>query len=391
MKKPQRSVVRRAVTPNNAGTPLVAPLSPSVMYHYESASQLQAVHNREIEGFDYARDGHPNATTLAEKISWMEGAEAGIMTGSGMSAITAVFMAFLEAGDSIATASQLYGRSLYMTRNDLPRMGFRMRRFDASDPSTFADAIKPGTRVVLAEILSNPMLRVTHFEALADAAKKAGALLLVDNTTSTPSNFNPLAHGADIVMHSVTKMLSGHSDLNLGYLGSNDPDLLERVLEITKTMGLNSSPYNCWMAERGLNTFDLRLARAQENAMKLARFLETHPMVTKVHYPGLESHPDHELAKSTLSGFGTIVSFVLKGARPQADAFLKAAENIPYGPTLGDVATIVIMPAISSHRKLLPGERLALGIEDNLIRVSLGIEDFDIIETDFRAALEATA
>ena len=391
MKKPQRSVVRRAVTPNNAGTPLVAPLSPSVMYHYESASQLQAVHNREIEGFDYARDGHPNATTLAEKISWMEGAEAGIMTGSGMSAITAVFMAFLEAGDSIATASQLYGRSLYMTRNDLPRMGFRMRRFDASDPSTFADAIKPGTRVVLAEILSNPMLRVTHFEALADAAKKAGALLLVDNTTSTPSNFNPLAHGADIVMHSVTKMLSGHSDLNLGYLGSNDPDLIERVLEITKTMGLNSSPYNCWMAERGLNTFDLRLARAQENAMKLARFLETHPMVTKVHYPGLESHPDHELAKSTLSGFGTIVSFVLKGARPQADAFLKAAENIPYGPTLGDVATIVIMPAISSHRKLLPEERLALGIEDNLIRVSLGIEDFDIIETDFRAALEAAA
>ena len=391
MKKSQRSVVRRAVTPNNAGTPLVAPLSPSVMYHYESASQLQAVHNREIEGFDYARDGHPNATTLAEKISWMEGAEAGIMTGSGMSAITAVFMAFLEAGDSIATASQLYGRSLYMTRNDLPRMGFRMRRFDASDPSTFADAIKPGTRVVLAEILSNPMLRVTHFEALADAAKKAGALLLVDNTTSTPSNFNPLAHGADIVMHSVTKMLSGHSDLNLGYLGSNDPDLVERVLEITKTMGLNSSPYNCWMAERGLNTFDLRLARAQENAMKLARFLETHPMVTKVHYPGLESHPDHELAKSTLSGFGTIVSFVLKGARPEADAFLKAAENIPYGPTLGDVATIVIMPAISSHRKLLPEERLALGIEDNLIRVSLGIEDFDIIETDFRAALEAAA
>ena len=156
-------------------------------------------------------------------------------------------------------------------------------------------------------------------------------------------------------------------------------------------MGLNSSPYNCWMAERGLNTFDLRLARAQENATKLAHFLEAHPMVTKVHYPGLESHPDHDLAKSMLSGFGTMISFVLKGARPQADAFLKAAENIPYGPTLGDVTTIVIMPAVSSHRKLPPQERLALGIEDNLIRVSLGIEDFDIIETDFSAALEAAA
>ncbi len=276
-----------------------------------------------------------------------------------------------------------------MTKNDLPRMGFETHRFDASDPSTFAQAIKPGTRVVLAEIISNPMLRVTHFTELAEAAKKAGALLLVDNTFTTPSNFNPLAHGADLVMHSVTKILSGHSDLNLGYLGGKDPAVIERVLEVTKTMGLNSSPYNCWMAERGLNTFDLRLDRAQQNAMKLAQLLETHPMVTKVHYPGLESHPDHDLAKSMLAGFGTIVSFVLKGARPQADAFLKAAENIPYGPTLGDVATIVIMPAVASHRKVPPNERRALGIEDNLIRVSLGIEDFSIIEADFRTALEA--
>lgn len=389
MKNSQRSVVRRAVTPKNAGTPLVAPLAPSVMYHYETASQLEAVHNREIEGFDYARDGHPNAVTLAEKLSWMEGAGAGIMVGSGMSAITAVFMALLEAGDCIATASQLYGRSLYMTKNELPRMGFESRRFDASDPSTFTDAIQPGTRVILAEIISNPMLRVTHFEALAEVAKGAGAVLLVDNTFTTPSNFNPLAHGADLVMHSVTKILSGHSDLNLGYLGGNDLDLVERLSETTKFMGLNSSPYNCWMAERGLNTFDLRLARAQENAMKLARFLESHPMVGKVHYPGLESHPDHALAKSMLAGFGTVVSFVLKGARPQADVFINAAKNIPYGPTLGDVATIVIMPAVSSHRKFSPEERLALGIEDNLIRVSLGIEDFAIIETDFEMALEA--
>jgi cystathionine gamma-synthase len=187
-------------------------------------------------------------------------------------------------------------------------------------------------------------------------------------------------------------MLSGHSDLNLGYLGGKDPELMAEIDDVIATMGFNASPYNCWLAERGLNTFDLRSRQAQENAEKLANLLEEHPMVSKVHYPGLESHADHELAKMLLPrGFGTMVSFVLKGDRTQADAFLTAAENIPYGPTLGDVATILVIPAFSSHRKLPREERLALGIEDNLIRVSLGIEDFDLIERDFNEALDQAA
>ena len=392
MKKSQRSVVRRSITPENQGRPLSPPLATSVMYHYESVSQMQSLHDHEIEGFTYARDGHPNGAALADKLSWMEGAKVGVMTASGMSAITAAFLSLLRKGDSIAAASQLYGRSLKLVGDELPRMGFETRYFDASDPETFADAITPGTRIVLAEIVSNPMLRVTHFEALATAAKKAGALLLVDNTFTTPNGFNPLALGADLVMHSVTKMLSGHSDLNLGYLGGKDPELMAEIDDVIATMGFNASPYNCWLAERGLNTFDLRFRQAQENAEKLANLLEEHPMVSKVHYPGLESHADHELAKTLLPrGFGTMVSFVLKGDRTQADAFLTAAENIPYGPTLGDVATILVMPAFSSHRKLPREERLALGIEDNLIRVSLGIEDFDLIERDFNEALDQAA
>lgn len=389
MKNPKRSVVRRSVSKNNAGTPLVAPLSPSVMYHYDSASQLEALHNNEIEGFTYARYGHPNASELAEKISWMEGAATGIMTASGISAITAAFLTVLEKGDTIAAASQLYGRSLLMVDSDLPRLGFETRHFDASEPSSFAAAIPPGTRIVLTEIVSNPMLRITHFEALAKATKKAGALLLVDNTFTTPRLFNPLAHGADLVMHSVTKMLSGHSDVTLGYIGGNDTDLMARIDELIATMGLNASPYNCWLAERGLNTFDIRFERAQENAGKLAQFLAQHPAVTQVIYPGLDAHPDHDIAQTLLTGAGTMVSFVLKGTNAHADTFLKAAENIPFGPTLGDVATIMIMPAVSSHRKMPRDERLALGIEDNLVRVSLGIEDFAIIEADFQTALDA--
>ncbi len=390
MKDSHRSVVRRSITPENAGRPLSPPLATSVMYHYESLSQMQSLHEQEITGFTYARDGHPNAVALADKISWMEGANIGIMTASGMSAITAAFLSVLRKGDSIAAASQLYGRSLKLVGGELPRLGFETRYFHASNPDTFAAAITPETRIVIAEVVSNPMVRVTHFEALADAAKKAGALLLVDNTFTTPNGFNPLAHGADLVMHSVTKMLSGHSDLNLGYIGGNDQELMTQIDDLIATMGFNASPYNCWLAERGLNTFDLRYRQSQENAEKLVGLLENHPMVSKVHYPGLEGHADHALAKTLLhNGFGAMVSFVLRGGRTQADIFLKAAENIPYGPTLGDVATIVIMPAFSSHRKLPREERQALGIEDNLIRVSLGIEDFELINKDFTKALDA--
>ena len=234
------------------------------------------------------------------------------------------------------------------------------------------------------------MLRITDFHALVKVVKDAGALLLVDNTFTTPSGFRPLENGADLVMHSVTKMLSGHSDLNLGYLGANDPELLHQIDDIVSNLGLNASPYNCWMAERGLHTFDLRLKQAQENADKLARFLSEHPKISAVHYPGLPSHPDHVLAKELLTGgFGTMVGFVLKGSRENANAFLRAAENIPYGSTLGDVATMVIIPSVSSHREFSRDERLKLGIEDNLIRVSVGIESFDLIKEDFQDALEA--
>lgn len=185
-------------------------------------------------------------------------------------------------------------------------------------------------------------------------------------------------------------MLSVHSDLNLGYLGGIDVDLLDKISDVIATMNLNASPYNCWMAERGLNTFDLRFKQAQENAQELATFLDGHSMVEKTHFPGLTSHPDHELATSMISdGYGAMVSFVLKGNLTNANAFLRGCENIAYGPTLGYVATLIIMPAVSSHRKLTRDERYALGIEDNLIRVSVSIENFDLIEAEFEVGLGA--
>ncbi|MEH6471226.1 MAG: aminotransferase class I/II-fold pyridoxal phosphate-dependent enzyme [Halopseudomonas sp.] len=389
MSKKRRSVVRRSNEPQNSGSPLTTPLSPSVVYHYPDVDKLKAVYEKKAEGFTYARYGNPNSAVLADKISWMENAQGGVMTASGMSALSAVFLGILEAEDGIAVATQLYGQSLKMTSHVLPRLGFKTTFFDASDPDTFVDAILPGIKIILAEIVSNPMLRVTDFVALAKVAKDVGALLVIDNTFTTPSGFNPLDHGADMVMHSVTKMLSGHSDLTLGYIGANNQDLLNKLDETVSTLGLNASPYNCWLAERGLHTFDLRLKQAQDNAGRLSRLLSEHPKVSKVHYPGLSTHPDHTIAKELLNGgFGTMVSFVLKGGYENLNTFLRAAENIPYGPTLGDVATMLIVPAVSSHRELDRSERLKLGIEDNLIRVSVGIESFDIIRDDFLEALD---
>lgn len=390
MAKSRRSVVRRGIWPANAGVPVVTPLSPTVVYHYNDADELQSLHEGEINGFDYARDGHPNAEILAEKISWLEGASSGFMTASGMSAITAVFLSFLEEGDKIAAASQLYGRSLRMMRHEWPRMGFETELFNASDPATFDNAIGAGTRIVLAEVVSNPTLRITHFEELVEKVRSVGALLLVDNTFTTPNGFKPLEHGADLVMNSVTKMLSGHSDLNLGYIGAADEALMKRIAEAVAIFGFNSSPYNCWMAERGLHTFDLRYRQARTNALQLAEFLQDQPNVSSVIYPKFENHPDFEMARKLLkNGFGSMVSFILEGGREQANAFLRAAKDIPYCPTLGDVATTVIIPAVSSHRKIPREERIALGIEDNLVRVSVGIEDFELIRDDFSLALQA--
>lgn len=382
--------MRRGVLPENAGTPLATPLFPSVMYHYESVSQMEDLYEGRIEGFTYARYGNPNSVILAEKLSWMEGAAGGTMTASGMTAITAAMLGVLSQGDGVAASSQLYRRSLKLVGEVLPRLGFEVRQFDPSEPASLAKAITPGTRVVLTEVISNPMLRVANFAAIAEAAKAVGALLLVDNTFTTPSLFNPLANGADLVAHSVTKMLSGHSDLNLGYIGGLDPVILDQIADTISIMGFNASPHDCWLAERGLHTFDLRLRQAQANAASLADLLVAHEAVTRVHYPGLADHVDHDLARSMLpNGYGTMVGFVLGGDRSNVDAFLAAAGNIPYGSTLGDVATVLTLPAISSHRTMPRDERLALGIEQNLVRVSVGIEDFDLIAADFAEALDA--
>jgi cystathionine gamma-synthase len=328
---------------------------------------------------------------LADKLDWMEGATGGVITASGMAAVGAVFKAVLKTGDHVVAGNQLYGRSLRMLHEELPRMGVDVTLADPTDGRAFAAAIRPETRMVLVEVVSNPTLRVADMDAIAAACRSNGVLLAVDNTFTTPRLYHPFEQGADVVIHSVTKILGGHSDVMLGYAAARDPGLARRLLEVVVTWGLTPGPFDCWLAERGLHSFEVRFDRAQANAAALADHLAGLAGVEAVLYPGRADHPDHNRAASLLGGpGGTMVSFRLKGGRAEVNRFLHAAEHIPFAPTLGDIGTTLSHPASSSHRALTPEGRAALGITEGFIRVSVGIEEIGLLKDEFATAVAAS-
>jgi cystathionine gamma-synthase len=392
-----RSVVRRWEPPGSATRPLVAPLAPSVVFRAADADALDAVYEGRAAGFSYAREGHPNAALLAAKLAWMEGldpdaGQSGIVTSSGMSAISAVLLGLLKAGDHIVAGNQLYGRCLRLLTRDLPRLGFEATLVDAADAKAVAAAIRPETTLLLVEVVANPTLRVADIDGLAKLAKDRGLTFVVDNTFTTPRGFQPFGHGADVVVHSVTKLLAGHSDATLGFAAAKDLAVQQQITDAVVTWGLNASPFDCWLAERGLNTFDLRFERAQSNAKALADHLRGLPGVARVLYPGEDDHPDRDLARALLKGNNShMVSFVLDTDRAGVNRFLRAAKNIAFAPTLGDVGTTLSHPPSSSHRALSEAERLKLGIPEGFIRVSVGIEDIDLLKRELAAAVAAVA
>ncbi len=399
MTKDHRSVVRRGLgsgrLPKTGSRPVVTPIWPSVVYASPDADALDAQYEGRAEGYTYGREGHPNWTVLAQKLDWMEGAEggagAGVVTASGMAAVAAICQAVLRQGDHLIAGNQLYGRSLRLLRDELPRMGIDVTLADPTDGKAFAAAIQPETKLALVEVVSNPTLRVADMEAIGGACSAAGVPLAVDNTFTTPRLYRPFQHGADFVIHSVTKMLGGHSDVTLGYAAARDPQVAGRLYDVVVTWGMTPSPFDCWLAERGLNSFDLRFDRAQANAAALADHLAEQPGVEAVLYPGRADHPDHNRAVGLLGGQGgTMVSFRLAGGRAAVNRFLRAAEHIPFAPTLGDVATTLSHPASSSHRGLTEEGRAALGITEGFIRVSVGIEEIGMLKDEFAAAIAAT-
>lgn len=383
-------IPRRAPFPPSASRPLASPLHPSVVYASDDPDMLDAQYAGAVAGFTYAREGHPNAARLGQMVDALEGATGGIVTGSGMAAVTAALLGVLRAGDHVIGGDQLYGRSLRLLTEDLPRLGISTSFADPTDAGAVAAAIRPETRMILIEVVSNPTLRVADLGAIAALARARGVLLAVDNTFTTPRAIRPLAHGADIVIHSLTKILSGHSDATLGWVAARDPALAERMRVFAVTAGLTPSPFDCWLAERGLYTFPLRFDRAQANAAALADHLAGLPGVAQVLYPTRPDHPDHNRAAELLGGQGGhLVAFRLRGGREAANRLTRAAPRIAFAPTLGDVATTLSHPASSSHRSQTAAARAARGIDEGFFRVSVGIEPIADLIADFTAAIAA--
>ena len=326
--------------PISASAPVVSPLWPSVVFRSTDADELDRQYEGEVTGYAYAREGHPNHDILAAKIDWLEGRPAdappGLITGSGMAAVSAVLLGLLRAGDQVVAGNQLYGRSLRLMTNDLPRLGLTAALFDPTDRASLEAALTPATRLILVETVSNPTLRVADMEAILAVAAEREVLVAVDNTFTTPRMYQPLVAGAHVVLHSVTKLLAGHADVTLGYVAANHPATAEALRQAVVTWGLTPSPFDCWLAERGLHTFDVRYERAEANARLVADGLAGLDGVVAVLYPGRADHPDHQRAGRLFGPrTGNMVSFVLDGDRARREPVPAGRPSHPLRPHPG--------------------------------------------------------
>lgn len=382
---PETICARPNPLPGSSSTPLVPAPQLSVVYRFEGLDHVDAVYQGQADGFVYARDGHPNAGALAARIAALEGAEAAAVCASGMAATASVLLSELGSGDHIAFAEQLYGKTISLIDRELRRFGIEATGFDATRPESLASALRDRTRLVMVETLSNPLLRLPDLPGLAAMANTAGAKLVVDHTFA-PLLCRPLELGASYVVHSGTKLIGGHSDLTLGLVAGTHEEM-DRVRRLASTFGLSGNPFESWLACRGLATLPLRSSRCCATALELAERLTRSSAIRAVHYPGLPDHPDHKRARNLLQGgFGAIVTIDL-GDRHRADTFIRNLGQIPFAPSLGDVATTLSHPATTSHRGQEPALLDRLGITPGLIRLSIGLEDPADLAADLDQAL----
>ncbi len=368
---------------------LTTPIIQTSTYTFADTAEIlgymQQKANGESEVRDeYGRYSNPTQSTAERKLAALEGGEQALLFASGMSAITTAILALLSAGDHLVLVSGVYRRTHEFAINFLPRWGIETDVVPIDDAAALAAAIRPTTRLILAESPTNPYLRVMDLAGLAILGRERGIITAIDSTFATPINMRPLEHGLDLVIHSATKYLAGHNDLLAGALvGSRDT--LSQIETARGVLGGVSSPLDAYLLLRGLKTLDLRVRRQNENGLRVAQFLEGHPKVRRVHYPGLPSHPDYGIARRQMTGFGGVVSFELEGDLERTGRFIDLL-RIPYlGPTLGGVESIAQQQAI--FISLEPEERHKAGIDDSLVRYAVGIEDAEDLLADLEQAL----
>ena len=338
------------------------------------------------KGYDYSRTHNPTRTALEKNIASLEEGGYGLAFSSGLSAILAVTQ-LLNAGDHVICCDDVYGGTFRLFDKVLKRYALESDFIDLTNPQALERYIKGNTKLVWLESPSNPLLKLIDIEAIASIAKKKNILIAVDNPFATPFFQKPLKLGADIVMHSATKYLNGHSDVIGGALVTNNKELYDKLQFLQNAVGAVPGPFDCFLVLRGIKTLAIRMERHERNAIKIAQFLENHPKVRRVIYPGLSSHPQHELAKKQMTGFGGIVTFFIKGGLEAARRFLERVKIFSLAESLGGVESLIEHPAIMTHASLPKEVREKIGISDELIRVSVGIEHVDDLIGDLKQAL----
>ena len=366
---------------------VMPPIYQSSTFSFESAAQGAARFAGEDEGYIYTRMGNPTIRALEDSVAQLENGYAGLATASGMAAVATVFMSFLGKDLHVVSTDSVYGPSRVILEKDFSRFGVSCDFVDTSDPREVQKAMRPETRLVFIETPANPTIKLTDIAACAEIAHRHGALLVVDNTFMSPYLQRPFEMGADVVLHSMTKFLNGHSDIVAGMIVPRDESLYAQLYRTLIYLGGTIDPHQAYLVIRGIKTLPLRMDKAQENAMKIARFLEGHEKVEWVRYPGLRSHPQYELAQRQMRGPGALLSFEVKGGVAAGRQLLDRVRVPVLAVSLGGLESLIQHPASMTHAAMTPEARLEAGITDGLVRLSVGCEDCEDIRADLEQAL----
>lgn len=368
---------------------LATPIYQTSTFIFDNAEQGGRRFSLEEEGYIYTRLGNPTTKVLEDKLAALENADGCIATSSGMGAITTALWTVLKQGDHIVSDNNLYGCTFAYFTHGLTKFGIEVTLVDASDPENVRKAIKPNTKLIYCESPTNPSLKLVDIKAMGEIAKEAKVLLMVDNTFATPYLTRPMDLGADIVIHSGTKYLNGHGDVICGFICAKKELLNDlRFVGLKDMTGSVMSPFDSYLVQRGMKTLGLRMEKHCQNAQKVAEFLENHPKIKRVYYPGLKSHPQYELAQRQMKLPGAIISFELKGGLEEGKKLINTTKLCKLAVSLGDLETLIQHPASMTHSPYTREERLKAGISDELIRLSVGLEDVEDIIEDLNQALE---
>lgn len=360
---------------------VIAPIHLSTTFAKENIEDVE-------RGHVYSRTSNPTRCKLERKLASLENGEFGLAFASGMAAETAILLSLLEAGDEVIAFDDLYGGTKRLFNRVMDDFGLKFDYVDATDPENIVDNIEEETKMIWLESPTNPLMKLSNIDKISEIAEENDALLVVDNTFATPYFQKPLDHGADVVVHSLTKYIGGHSDVVGGAVVTSDEGLNEKIQFNQNAAGAILSPFDSWLALRGIKTLKPRMEFHEKNASKLAEYLDGHEKVEEVYYPGLKSHPQHNLAKEQMSGYGGMLSFEVKGGLEEASTVVENLGIFNLAESLGGVESLVEIPGVMTHASLSEEERKETGIKDNLIRLSVGIEETSDLINDIEKSLE---